>query len=425
MNISKTSNWIIFFLVVFFISVNAQWIKQTFPSNEYLYIVKFASPEIGWILGQDHIFKTTDGGETWSINDTTSDNIWRGFYVIDDTTVIRAGYSKYGIRRTSDGGKTWVTIDSTIRDIDSFDFINSKLGFASGGFVDTANVYRTIDGGKNWERIAHTNIYQWGSDFSKVSFIDSLQGWAVSYDGMIFHTTDGGFNWKFQDSTALNNHAPLRDIQFTSPDSGWAVGGISGYSIYLRTTDGGNTWISSSVPTNFATCSFREICMINSRVGWLVGSYNGGPFLFKTTDGGINWANETPKEVSIGLESISMINETDGFVVGEGFYKTSNGGVTDIDEKKVSLVDKFHLSQNYPNPFNPTTTIQYSIPKESFVTIKVYDDLGREIATLLNERKAIGNYSVDFNSSNLSSGIYFYRLISGTYSATKKMILMK
>ncbi len=328
MNISKTSNWIIFFLVVFFISVNAQWIKQTFPSNEYLYIVKFASPEIGWILGQDHIFKTTDGGETWSINDTTSDNIWRGFYVIDDTTVIRAGFSKNGIKRTSDGGKTWVTIDSTIRDIDSFDFINSKLGFASGGIVDTANVYRTVDGGKHWERIAHTNIYQWGSDFSKVSFFDSLQGWAVSYDGMIFHTTDGGFNWNFQDSTALHYHAPLRDIQFTSQDSGWAVGGISGYSIYLRTTDGGNTWISSSVPTSFSTCSFREICMINSRVGWLVGSYNGAHFLFKTTDGGINWENETPKEVNIGFESISMINETDGFVVGEGFYKTSNGGVT-------------------------------------------------------------------------------------------------
>ncbi len=107
------------------------------------------------------------------------------------------------------------------------------------------------------------------------------------------------------------------------------------------------------------------------------------------------------------------------------FIKHPMEELLDINERKISLVDKFHLSQNYPNPFNPTTTIQYTIPKEAFVTIKVYDDLGREIATLLNERKAIGNYSVDFNSSNLSSGIYFYRLISGTYSATKKMILMK
>lgn len=88
-------------------------------------------------------------------------------------------------------------------------------------------------------------------------------------------------------------------------------------------------------------------------------------------------------------------------------------------------VKNFILYQNYPNPFNPKTTILYSIPKESLVIIKVYDALGKEIATLVNERKSRGNYSIDFNSSRLPSGIYFYRLISGTYISTKKMVILK
>jgi hypothetical protein len=85
----------------------------------------------------------------------------------------------------------------------------------------------------------------------------------------------------------------------------------------------------------------------------------------------------------------------------------------------------FSLHQNYPNPFNPSTTIQYQIPELSFVTIEVYDVLGTEIATLLNEEKPAGNYEVEFDGSGLPSGIYFYRLQAGSFIETKKMILMK
>jgi len=85
----------------------------------------------------------------------------------------------------------------------------------------------------------------------------------------------------------------------------------------------------------------------------------------------------------------------------------------------------YKLMQNYPNPFNPSTTIQYSIQKESFITLKVYDVLGKQIATLVSERKAAGNYSVDFNSSNLPSGVYFYRMQAGNFVSTKKFVLLK
>jgi hypothetical protein len=86
---------------------------------------------------------------------------------------------------------------------------------------------------------------------------------------------------------------------------------------------------------------------------------------------------------------------------------------------------KFDLAQNYPNPFNPNTTIKYSVPKQSNVIMKIYDALGKEIITLVNENKNEGNYSVEFNSKNLISGVYFYRLAAGQFSQVKKMILIK
>jgi hypothetical protein len=85
----------------------------------------------------------------------------------------------------------------------------------------------------------------------------------------------------------------------------------------------------------------------------------------------------------------------------------------------------FNLSQNYPNPFNPTTSLQYAIGSRQFVTLKVYDLLGREIATLVNEEKPAGEYEVEFNGYTLPSGIYFYQLKAGSFSETKKMILLK
>jgi hypothetical protein len=86
---------------------------------------------------------------------------------------------------------------------------------------------------------------------------------------------------------------------------------------------------------------------------------------------------------------------------------------------------KYTLYQNYPNPFNPSTTIEYSIPKLSFVTLKVFDMLGREIKALVEEEKQIGNYKVELDASNLTSGVYYYRFQAGNYSEVKKMILMK
>ncbi|NUM62980.1 MAG: T9SS type A sorting domain-containing protein [Ignavibacteriaceae bacterium] len=85
----------------------------------------------------------------------------------------------------------------------------------------------------------------------------------------------------------------------------------------------------------------------------------------------------------------------------------------------------YGLSQNYPNPFNPITSIQYQLPEPAFVTIKVYDVLGNEIETLVNEERDAGSYKIDFNGLELTSGIYYYRIAADNFSQTKKMILLK
>ena len=98
--------------------------------------------------------------------------------------------------------------------------------------------------------------------------------------------------------------------------------------------------------------------------------------------------------------------------------------VTSTD-KTVQAPVSFLLFQNYPNPFNPTTTITYSLPKSSFVTLKCYDLLGREITTLVNEEKHKGTYKVTWNAQNIPSGVYFYKFTAGEYSNVKKMVLLK
>ena len=99
--------------------------------------------------------------------------------------------------------------------------------------------------------------------------------------------------------------------------------------------------------------------------------------------------------------------------------------VTDVDPVSEAVPSEYSLEQNYPNPFNPSTTINFSIPVEAFVTLDVYNAIGQKVASLVNEDKSAGTYNVDFSASNLTSGIYFYKISAGNFTETKKMILMK
>jgi len=99
--------------------------------------------------------------------------------------------------------------------------------------------------------------------------------------------------------------------------------------------------------------------------------------------------------------------------------------ITSVKEIISKIPHDFNLYQNYPNPFNPSTRIRFSIPEFSHVLIKIYDILGNEITTLVDEDRPSGGYEVSFDGSNLASGFYFYRITAGNYSETRKMILLK
>ena len=96
-----------------------------------------------------------------------------------------------------------------------------------------------------------------------------------------------------------------------------------------------------------------------------------------------------------------------------------------VDEQNNELPVEYKLLNNYPNPFNPSTVISYQLPANSPVTLKIFDVLGREIATLVNKQQQPGNYKINFNANNLASGIYFYMLKAGNFIQTKKMILLR
>jgi hypothetical protein len=107
-----------------------------------------------------------------------------------------------------------------------------------------------------------------------------------------------------------------------------------------------------------------------------------------------------------------------------GVYRHNFSIITNIQNNN-NIPTSFKLLQNYPNPFNPTTKIKFELPKSNYVTLKIYDAIGREIATLVNEQLIAGTYQVDWDGSNYASGVYYYQLRTGDFVETKKMVLVK
>ena len=151
--------------------------------------------------------------------------------------------------------------------------------------------------------------------------------------------------------------------------------------------------------------------------------------LIKSADNGASWQNfvegMTPENADLDSRCLALSNNGILYTgtVGIGLFKTSHP-ITAV-ENEYMLPNEYGLSQNYPNPFNPRTIIRYQIPADSFVKLRVYDILGNEIATLVNEEKSAGFYEIEFTRPGLASGIYIYRINSGNFSQTKKMTLLR
>ena len=157
------------------------------------------------------------------------------------------------------------------------------------------------------------------------------------------------------------------------------------------------------------------------------------------TDGGLvnidgmNWTLYTTSNSSLPDKEVNsiVIEENGNRWIGTAYggvltyYQGKIVSVENYTDTRYQIPDKYLLYQNYPNPFNPSTKIRFRISNSGFVSIKVYDILGREVTTLVNDEKPAGIYEVSFDASELSSGVYFYKLRTGNYIQTKKMVLLR
>jgi len=190
----------------------------------------------------------------------------------------------------------------------------------------------------------------------------------------------------------------------------------------MKTTDYGNTWAVYTVD-NLDTNVILEganIHFININTGY-IGRHNN---VYKTTNGGLNWVRNFPRTGS--LNGLFMTSEDTCYIVGDnGAILRTTANVFGIRQLGNVIPEKYNLYQSYPNPFNPKVTIKFDIAENSDVKLVIYDLLGREITTLVSDKLNSGIYQIEWNASNYTSGIYFYRLKAGDYSSAKKMVLVK
>ena len=220
-------------------------------------------------------------------------------------------------------------------------------------------------------------------------------------------------------------------IDFLDANTGIAVGGnginpSAGTGIIFRTTNGGNDWTIINYPSTL----LWNVRFITPSIGYTIGaSYNPTKGeIFKTTNGGLNWYFQN-SNTSTFLTSCYFTNLSTGYVSGYNgtMVKTTNGGgnFVSIEPVSIDFPKQFHLYQNYPNPFNPVTKISFDIPGNSFVNLRIFDMMGKEVATLVNKQLQSGNYESEWNAAGVPSGTYFYKLTVNEYSVTMKMILIK
>lgn len=245
----------------------------------------------------------------------------------------------------------------------------------------------------------------------------------------ISKSTDLGNSWitSFPD---LSGDNACNSIEFDPNDTGIVYAGMEG--LVIKTTDGGATWNPTGLtntPYYFYGLAYDSF----NNILYAGGSTNTNEFgLYWSHDKGDSW-DSLPIIDSLPYKGISSIVIA-ATVIPEDyilFIGTYGDGVlrfripvTDTDEDG-EIINEFNLKQNYPNPFNSQTMIEFSIPMTEYVTLKVYNMLGREVATLVSDNFSAGNHQVKWNAGNLASGVYLYRIEAGTYTATKRLVLLK
>ncbi len=377
--------------------------------------------------------------------------------------------SAVGMSRSGDAGATWETINNGIspRDVVSSEIksivIKSDgtifIGYATN-FPSTL-VYRSTDSGSNWV-LAQSGIQ--GGEILGLAVDDSGYVYASTDWQGVYKSTNNGDNWFSIGNPSSGGKLSLNSLgdlflasygggmwKLPAGDTVWvSLGGTYIYTFFIsridylytdqaRSTDNGLTW--ETMPLGNMAYSFAE----NSQGHLFAGTFNYGSGVKRSTDYGVTWESINSGIPTQDVRCVAV--DADGYLYagpwGYSLYKTTTSTITSVETEK-NLPSSFYLEQNYPNPFNPSTKIRFTIPASTLnpfskgegtlVQLKVYDVLGNEIATLVDEYKPSGTYEVEFRPESPAgacsikqpaSGIYFYQLKAGEFIQTRKMVYLK
>ena len=314
------------------------------------------------------------------------------------------------------------------------------LIFLPGSEYDgSIKLYKTSDGGSVFWKAENC-----GEFVNTVVFNDPANVLAASCWGAIDNSTPDLYVFKVLAGNApiftLSTPGSLFDVAISSDGSTLIT---SGKAIPARIFGYGGLAYNVFVDTSQ---SFKVITVLDPNGGEIIDGGSNYEIVWNSQDvenvkleysinNGASWNVITDSTQSTG----SYMWEVPNILTTQGRIKISDSilpSIYDVSDEtfrinqivsvnESDLITEYTLNQNYPNPFNPSTTIKYEIPERSFVTVKIYDVLGNEINALVNEEKPAGEYEVEFDGTNLPSGVYFYQLRAGSYLETKKMVLLK
>ncbi len=332
----------------------------------------------------------------------------------------------YSVMQTNDGG---------------YIFCGDTRSFHSG-FGSSVWLVRTNSNGDTlWTKVYGGSSYQGGYSVKQTTddgFIvtGSYNNGAPNSTDVWLLKTDANGDTLWTKTFGGIDSQEGHDVLQTN-DGGFLIAGTQSWSgIWLiRTNSTGDTLWTKTYPGSLERGNCLSQTPDNGFV--ITGSDINGDLLVVRTDqnGAILWSSTYGGSNADGGSAVVPVNGG-GYIVcgstessGAGnadiwLIRLDSDGSVSVDEQ-ISTVNQFQLNQNYPNPFNPSTKISWQISVGGHQTLKIYDVLGNEVVTLVDEYKPAGSYEIDFNAIELNSGVYFYKLISGTYSETRKMMLIK
>jgi photosystem II stability/assembly factor-like uncharacterized protein len=387
---------------------------------EYFSSIHYFDQNTGLLTNSNGIvYKSTNGGVNWNISLSMSGiNIYSAYYFNVYNYVFAGSSSNHifgWIGLINNGVQThyYFTPSLTYMGFQTTDWLNQDTGYIGGYDMSMGDhigrAFKTTNKGVNWIEITPGYcLYVY-----RINFVNSNTGYLLCHD--LYKTTNMGNNW-----TSIYNASgsgTVFDICIINSDTMY-LAGLHGNIV--MTSNGGVNWSSRNTGKDI---SINKMGFINSKTGWICGDSG---LVMKTTNVGINWQRQNTG-TNRPLRDLCILNENYLWAAGDSgvVLRTTTGGVSFVNKIGNEIPKIYKLSQNYPNPFNPSTNIKYQIANSSYIILKVYDILGKEVATLVNEKQKPGTYEVTFDGNNLSSGIYFYKLQVGHFVQVKKMVLIK